>query len=210
MCRGVICLRYFWYNCGVSKKNYPVRIPRFAAGIRAQEPRAGGGRTWWGRRRIETLERMGLGARLGRGKNYAVSGQVTEMRLAGPHVEASVVGVRENPYSVTVDFRVPEGEAREAIVAAIKKEPMLAARLLADDMPMEIESIFRAAGFDLFLGGKLAPGKYDVTTACSCPDYANPCKHVAAVLLVLGEEIARRPLTLLELRGVGEEELYEE
>ena len=49
-----------------------------------------------------------------------------------------------------------------------------------------------------------------MTTACSCPDYANPCKHVAAVLLVLGEEIARRPLTLLELRGVGEEELYEE
>ena len=153
---------------------------------------------------------MGLGARLGRGKNYAVSGQVTEMRLAGPHVEASVVGVREDPYGVTVDFRVPEGAAREAIVAAIRKEPMLAARLLADDMPTEIESIFRAAGFDLFPGGKLAPGKYDMTTACSCPDYANPCKHVAAVLLVLGEEIARRPLALLELRGVGEEELYEE
>ena len=66
-----------------------------------------------------------------------------------------------------------------------------------------------SAGFDLFPGGKLAPGKYDMTTACSCPDYANPCKHVAAVLLVLGEEIARRPITLLELRGIEEEELYE-
>ena len=48
-----------------------------------------------------------------------------------------------------------------------------------------------------------------MTTACTCPDYANPCKHVLAALLVLGEEIARRPLTLLELRGVEEEELYE-
>ena len=63
-------------------------------------------------------------------------------------------------------------------------EPMLAARLLADDMPTEVESIFRAAGFDLFPGGKLGPGKYDMTSACSCPDYANPCKHVAAVMLL--------------------------
>lgn len=193
----------------MSKKSYPVRIPRFAAGIRAQEPRAGGGRTWWGRRWTETLERMGLGARLGRGKNYAVSGQVMEMKLVGPHVEASVVGTREAPYRVTIDFRVPEGAARAAIVGAIRREPILAARLLADDMPMEVEAIFRSVECDLFPGGKLAPGKYDMTTACSCPDYANPCKHVAAVLLVLGEEIARRPLTLVELRGIGEEELYE-
>ncbi len=194
----------------MSKKHYPVRIPRYAAGIRAQESRAGGGRTWWSRRWVQVLERMGLGGRLGRGKHYAISGQVTSMKLAGPHVEASVVGTRELPYKVTVDFRVPEGEVRERILARIRSEPMLAARLLADDMPMEVEEIFRDAAFDFFPGGKLAPGKYDMTTECSCPDYANPCKHVSAVLLILGEEIARRPMTLLELRGIEEEELYEE
>lgn len=193
----------------MSKKKYPVRIPRYAAGIRAQESRSGGARTWWARRWVEVLERMGLGARLGRGKHYAVSGQVTGMRLEGPHVEAQVVGTRENPYRVTIDFRVPDGAAREAIVSRIKGEPMLAARLLADDLPTEVEQAFRDAGLDFFPGGKLAPGVYDMTTACSCPDYANPCKHVSAVLLILGEEIARRPMTLLELRGIGEEELYE-
>ena len=194
----------------MSKKHYPVRIPRYAAGIRAQESRSGGARTWWARRWLEVLERMGLGARLGRGKHYAVSGQVTGMRLEGPHVEAQVVGTRPDPYRVTIDFRVPEGAAREAIVARIKGEPMIAARLIADDMPMEVEQAFRDCGLDFFPGGKLAPGVYDMTTACSCPDYANPCKHVSAVLLILGEEIARRPMTLLELRGIGEEELYEE
>ena len=194
----------------MSKKHYPVRIPRYAAGIRAQESRSGGARTWWARRWLEVLERMGLGARLGRGKHYAVSGQVTGMRFEGPHVEAQVVGTRPDPYRVTIDFRVPEGAAREAIVARIKGEPMLAARLIADDMPMEVEQAFRDCGLDFFPGGKLAPGVYDMTTACSCPDYANPCKHVSAVLLILGEEIARRPMTLLELRGIGEEELYEE
>lgn len=193
----------------MSKKKYPVRIPRYAAGIRAQESRSGGARTWWARRWLEVLERMGLGARLGRGKHYAVSGQVTGMRIEGPHVEAQVVGTRENPYRVTIDFRVPEGAAREAIVSRIKGEPMLAARLIADDMPTEVEQAFRDCGLDFFPGGKLAPGVYDMTTACSCPDYANPCKHVSAVLLILGEEIARRPMTLLELRGIAEEDIYE-
>ena len=193
----------------MSKKKYPVRIPRYAAGIRAQESRSGGARTWWARRWLEVLERMGLGARLGRGKHYAVSGQVTGMRFEGPHVEAQVVGTRPDPYRVTIDFRVPEGAAREAIVARIKGEPMLAARLIADDMPTEVEQAFRDCGIDFFPGGKLAPGVYDMTTACSCPDYANPCKHVSAVLLILGEEIARRPMTLLELRGIAEEDLYE-
>lgn len=193
----------------MSKKHYPVRIPRYAAGIRAQESRSGGARTWWARRWVEVLERMGLGARLGRGKHYAVSGQVTGMRLEGPHVEAQVVGTRPDPYRVTIDFRVPEGAAREAIVARIKGEPMLAARLIADDMPTEVEQAFRDCGLDFFPGGKLAPGVYDMTTACSCPDYANPCKHVSAVLLILGEEIARRPMTLLELRGIAEEDIYE-
>ena len=193
----------------MSKKHYPVRIPRYAAGIRAQESRSGGARTWWARRWLEVLERMGLGARLGRGKHYAVSGQVTGMRLEGPHVEAQVVGTRPDPYRVTIDFRVPEGAAREAIVSRIKGEPMIAARLIADDMSTEVEQAFRDCGLDFFPGGKLAPGVYDMTTACSCPDYANPCKHVSAVLLILGEEISRRPMTLLELRGIGEEDLYE-
>ena len=74
----------------------------------------------------------------------------------------------------------------------------------------EVEPIFREEGLSLFPGGKLAPGKYDMTTRCSCPDYANPCKHTSAVLLLLGEEVARRPATLVELRGITMEELCDE
>ena len=189
------------------KKRYPVRIPRFAAGIRAQETRAGGGRSWWSMRWMRILESMHLGSRLGRGKNYAVSGQITEMHIEGSRVEAKVVGTRSEPYSVDIGFRVPDDAARERIAAAIKAEPMLVARLLVDDLPTEIEGFFREEGYDFFPGGRIAKGRYDMTVSCTCPDYANPCKHSAAVLLILGEEISRRPATLLELRGISMEEL---
>ena len=188
-------------------KSYPVRIPRYAAGIRAQESRSGSARSWWARRWQEILEGMGMKGRLGRGKNYALSGQVSEMRIAGPHVEATVVGTRRDPYSVTLDFRVPTGDARKRIVAAVREEPMLVARLLADDLPTEIDSIFSREGLDLRPGGKIGERKYDMTVSCTCPDYANPCKHACAALLILGEEVARKPATLLELRGIGMEEL---
>ena len=194
----------------MSRKRYPVRIPRYATGIRAQESRTGAGRSWWAKEWARRLEAMGLRGRLGRGKNYALSGQVVSMEIEGNRVVAKVQGTREDPYEVTVDFRTPEGEARERLVKAIRGEPMLVARLLADDLPTEIGLLFRAGGYDLFPGGKLGPGKYDMTTGCSCPDYANPCKHAAAALLILGEEIARRPLTLLELRGISMEDLCDE
>ena len=194
----------------MSKKRYPVRVPRFAAGIRAQESRFGSGRSWWAAEWMRRLEAMGLAGRLGRGKRYALSGQVISLRLAGPHVAAEVVGTRPAPYAVTLDFRTPDAAAHARLVAAIRREPMLVARLLADDLPTEVEALFRKEGFDLFPGGKLGPGRYDMTTACSCPDYANPCKHTSAALLILGEEIARRPATLLELRGILLEELEDE
>ena len=194
----------------MSKKRYPVRIPRFAAGIRAQELRAGSGRSWWAKRWLAALEAMGLGGRFARGRNYAMSGQVTALRIEGPHVEATVVGSRPDPYTVTIDFREPDEAAHGRIVARLRQEPMLIARLLTDDLPLEVESIFREEGFALFPGGKLGPRRYDVTTKCSCPDYANPCKHSAAVLLLLGEEAAWRPSTLLEVRGITMEELCDE
>lgn len=194
----------------MSKKRYPVRIPRFAAGIRAQELRLGAGRSWWGERWLSVLENMGLKGRLGRGRSYAVTGQVLSITIGEGEVFAKVMGARPDPYDIKLVFRRPDDETRLKIVESIRAEPMFVARLLANDLPVEIEKIFAAHRLSLFPGGKLAPGRYDMTTSCTCPDWANPCKHVTAVLLVLGEEIARRPSLMLELRGIEMEELYDE
>lgn len=196
-------------------RRYPPRIPRFAAGIRAQGPRSAGQRAWWMRRWTAALEAMHLGSRLGRGKNYAVSGQVTRLVIEGPHVTAQIVGSRPEPYEATLDFTAADDAAYARIASALKAEPMLLARLLVDDLPTEVEAVFRDAGVDLFpVGGhRTAPDgsrTYDITTRCSCPDYANPCKHLAAVFCLLGEEIARHPSTLLALRGVEIEELFDD
>ena len=192
------------------KKKFPARVPLHAAGIRAQESRTGSGRSWWVREWISRLEALGLRGRLGRGRRDAVSGQVVSLEISGPHVVAKVQGSRQDPYTVTLDFRTPEGAERQRIVSALRSEPIRLARLFADDLPTDVPAVFAEAGFDLFPGGKLGPGRYDVTMACSCPDYANPCKHVTAVLLLLGEEIAWRPLALLEFRGIMPEDLCDE
>ena len=191
----------------MGKKKYELRKPRYAGGIRLQTPRGVTPGAWWATRWQEALACKSLENRFGRGRVYALSGQVVELALHGNICEARVVGVREEPYCVKIVFRRPEGEARERIAAALRAEPMLVARMLAGELPSAVEGLFRAEGCELFPGGKLGPGQYDMRTSCSCPDYANPCKHAFAALLVLGEEISRRPATLLELRGFTMAEL---
>ena len=196
----------------MSRKRYPLRVARGAYGIRAQDLRTLARKDWWARRWIASLEAMRLGPRFGRGRQYATAGQVTELVLDGPHVEATVVGSREDPYSLSLDFTAATGAAQERISAAIAAEPMLLGRLLTDDLPTEIEALFRAEDLPLFPqaapvgtdpSGRLV---YDVKMHCSCPDWARPCKHLVAVLLLLGEEIAQRPSALLSLRGVDIED----
>lgn len=195
----------------MSKKKYPIRVPRYASGIKTQESRSGGTtRSWWAKRWREVMEGMGLKGRLGRGRNYAMSGQVIAMELEGSEVRARVQGTRSEPYEIGIVFRRPDDAARARIIERLRSEPMLVARILADDLPTEVESFFREEGYDFFPGGKIAPRVYDMTTKCSCPDYANPCKHSSAVLYILGEEFARRPATLLELRGIRLEDLFDE
>lgn len=195
------------------RKVYPLRRPKFAKGIRSQETRAGTGRAEWAKKWFAALERIDMGGRFGRGRNYAMSGQVVEVKRKGEkgksQVVAKVQGVRDGAYEVTIDFRVPPKAVRGRIAAAIRREPMLVARLLAGEMPMEVEEVFRKEGYDLYPGSKLEKGsrRYDVVTGCTCPDYANPCKHVFAAMIILGEEIARRPSLLVELRGITMEEL---
>ncbi len=71
-------------------------------------------------------------------------------------------------------------------------------------MPQEIESAFEAAHIPLF-----PRDPRDILTDCSCPDYANPCKHVAAVYYLLGEQFDRDPFLIFMMRGRTREQVIE-
>ena len=195
---------------GKKRRKYAARTPFQAkGGIRAQFSGRGRqmfrstcGRTWWSRRWIDALESFRLGARLGRGRSYAVGGQVAELQIEPGLVNAVVQGTEREPYRCFIRFRMAEGETRRRLVERIRESPVLVARLLAGDLPGEVEERFIEAGFPLVP----QPGD-DIWSQCGCPDYVHPCKHLAAVYYLLGEAVSRNPLLLLAVRGIGREDL---
>jgi uncharacterized Zn finger protein len=156
------------------------------------------GSTWWGQRWIAALDRMssGYSNRLARGRTYARAGRTHDLVVKGSTVTAKVTGSRSTPYKVTISLgRLADG-VWDKTIAAMAEKAQYSAELLAGQMPQEIDAAFQAAGASIF---PVKPA--DLTTDCSCPDWANPCKHVAATHYVLGEALDRDPFLLFELRG---------
>jgi uncharacterized Zn finger protein len=148
------------------------------------------------------LEGFDIGARLGRGRSYARSGQVVQLEIGQGLVRAAVQGSRPQPYEVTIEMTPLPPKAWHAVLAALASQPLFAARLLAGDMPRDIEQVFSTAGTSLFPETSGA-----LRTSCSCPDWSNPCKHIAAVYYLIGEAFDRDPFLLFRLRGLTREEL---
>jgi uncharacterized Zn finger protein len=184
---------------------FPRSRPRAAkGGIKAQSKRGSFGQSWWAKRWIGVLESFDIGARLGRGRSYARNGQVLSIDVAEGEVKAKVQGSRPQPYAVTIEVKVLAPKQWEQLVEALSGQALFVAKLLAGEMPQDIEQVFAKAKLSLF------PQKQaDLKTDCSCPDWSNPCKHVAAVYYLLGEEFDRDPFLLFRLRGLGRDELLQ-
>jgi len=148
------------------------------------------------------LEGFRIGARLGRGRSYARKGQVLEIDFEPGVVTARVQGSRARPYAVDIELEPVSPEERRRMAEALAGRPRLAARLLAGEMPEEVEEVCREAGVPLF-----PEYEGDLETGCSCPDWSNPCKHIAAVYYLVAEELDRDPFLLFKLRGFGPDDL---
>jgi uncharacterized Zn finger protein len=176
------------------------RLP--SHGIKAQTRRGAFGKTWWASRWIAALEHLVNAGRLARGRTYARTGQVVSLEVDRDGVKAVVQGSRPEPYDVAITFkRLTDGEWAR-VVEAMAAEALYAARLLSGEMPEQIEEVFAAAGTSLF-----PTDTSDMRTTCSCPDVANPCKHIAAVHYLLGERFDEDPFLMFLLRGRSRDEI---
>jgi uncharacterized Zn finger protein len=180
--------------------------PRRAAkdGIAAKSRRGEIGESWWSKRFLAALKAVADTSRLGRGRSYARTGQVMDLRVHPGRVTAQVQGSRPKPYAVRLDLKPFTDAQWERAERELAAQALYLAALLAGEMPRDVEQAFAAAGLSLF------PATPDeLRSDCSCPDWANPCKHVAATYYILAEAFDDDPFLVLAWRGRPRERLLE-
>ena len=160
---------------------------------KSQEPLAS---QWWSQRFTAVLEGYGLGPRMERGRRYARGGKVTDLLVKAGRLEARVQGSRATPYRVSVRSEAANKAQWRSLELLFATRLGWAAQLLAGEVPANLEAAFAEAGVALF------PRRWgDLQVRCGCPDDAEPCKHIAAVLYVFAQQLDGDPWLLLAWHG---------
>jgi uncharacterized Zn finger protein len=162
------------------------------------------GVTWWGEQWIRALNRLGRSYtnRLPRGRSYARAGRVANLVMGAGEATASVVGSRRKPYSVSIKLKAFSKKTWNEIVGVLAGRARFSVALLRGEIPPEIREALGEHGIELFpVSGR------DIETSCSCPDWANPCKHVAAVHYVVAAALDSDPFLIFVLRGLDRQAL---
>lgn len=159
-------------------------------------------REWWAQRWVDVLESFGWRRRLERARNYARQGNVLQIEFKGSKVSALVQGTAPEPYKVSLSLDPFNDEQWQYVIESMSQRAIFSAKLLAGEMPQNIEEVFTANGLSLF-----PYMKFDIHSKCSCPDPANPCKHIGAVYYLLGDRFSEDPFVLFQLRGRTKEQI---
>ncbi len=163
------------------------------------------GNTWWGSEWIKSLEKIdSFTNRLPRGKRYANNGSVLSVEIKGGIIYAKVKGSKPKPYNIGIALEAFKEKEIETIAEIINANFSIASDLLIGKLPEDILSLLGNKGIKLF------PENWkEIKSGCSCPDWANPCKHLAAVYYIVAGEIDKNPFIIFNLRGVSTQFLTE-
>ncbi|GAB4493948.1 MAG: DEAD/DEAH box helicase [Saprospiraceae bacterium] len=178
---------YGWYY------NKPKRKPLNPdKGIRINAHAAGS--TWWGKQWLQAFNNISDANRLPRGRAYAGNGSVLDIQFSGNKITAEVQGSQYDPYKVNILIPAFSEKEKQAIARLVSENPDLLSRLLNRELPPELEAACSAEGIRIF------PRQWrDLKASCSCPDWAMPCKHLAAILYVVANEIDKNPFLVFDL-----------
>ncbi len=170
-------------------------------------------RTWWGQKFISSLESFTDSGRLQRGRSYSGDNRILHFDITKGLASATIRGnvnpyfgvYKEPKYQTEVKMTAIATKGWTKIIANMSSKASIVSRLLLNEVPENIEESFVAVGKRL-----LPHSREDFQMECSCPDYANPCKHVAGLCYRLASELDQDPFLLFELRGLSKEALQAE
>ncbi|MCE2907134.1 MAG: SWIM zinc finger family protein [Anabaena sp. CoA2_C59] len=159
-------------------------------------------REWWSQRWLDLLDSYRFKKRLERARNYSRQGNVLSIKFKAAKVLARVQGSEVEPYKVSLSLDAFSDEEWGYVVETISQKAIFAAKLLAGEMPQNIEEVFISNGLSLFPFTLT-----DIHSKCSCPDQVVPCKHIGAVYYQLGDHFSEDPFVLFQLRGRTKEQI---
>ena len=153
-------------------------------------------REWWVIRWLELLDSYRFKKRLERARIYAREGNILSIEFEGSQVLAKVQGSEVEPYEVSLSLDLFSDEDWDYVIQSLSEKAIFSAQLLSGEMPENIEKVFTQNGLSIF------PFRLsDVHSRCSCPDKANPCKHIGAVYYQLADRFSEDPFVIFQLRG---------
>ncbi|MBP5425524.1 MAG: SWIM zinc finger family protein [Prevotella sp.] len=155
------------------------------------------GKTWWGSEWLKSLTHIDYANRIPRGSAYARNGAVKSINVAGNVITAKVSGRQPTPYKVTISVPLFKKEQTERLIKELLEQPALISKLLNRELDPEVFQVAKRIGLNLF------PQRWnDLDMHCSCPDWAVPCKHLAAVIYMMSREIDNDPFLVFTMHGV--------
>ena len=161
-------------------------------------------REWWAQQWVDLLETSRFKKRLERARNYARQGNVLSIDFEAAKVIAKVQGTDPEPYQVSISLDCFSDEDWGYLIETLSKQAIYSAKLLAGEMPHNIQEVFGANGLSLY------PFTLsEIKARCSCPDKEVPCKHIGAVYYLLGDRFSEDPFVLFQLRGRTKEQILE-
>ena len=156
------------------------------------------GKTWWGEHWLRSLENVDYDNRLPRGASYACNGYVKEVKIKENQILSKVAGSRPSPYKVNLIVPPFFEEQVDLLMTKIIDRPVLISKLLNRELDPSILTIAEEVGLKVF------PKQWtDFKMQCSCPDWAVPCKHLAAVIYMVSREIDNNPFLVFEIHKVN-------